>query len=68
MSRQTELDAAPKEIQQLESAGQLKIHTMKLLLKESMFVLMIYKKRNKTKTWLKFSQRTGAVLLRQCKL
>ena len=54
LSRKKELDADPKVIQQIESAGQLKNPNNKIVANESMFVLAISEKIKETKS--KFSQ------------
>ena len=47
LSRQKELDADPKAIQQIEFVGQLKSDNNQIVFNESMFVLTILKKLKK---------------------
>ena len=60
LSRQKELDADPKAIQQIEFVGQLKNPDDAVVANESMFVLTILEKIKETR--LKFSQGSVTVL------
>ena len=60
MSRQKELDADTKAIQQIEIVGQLKNPDNASVESESMFVLAIFEKIKETR--LKFSQGSVTVL------
>ena len=60
LSRQKELDADPKTIQQIEFVGQLKNPDNEIVANESMFVLILLEKIKETR--LKFSQESLAVL------
>ena len=60
LSRQKELDADPKAIQQTKFAGQLKNLDNAVVANESMFVLTILEKIKETR--LKFSQGSVTVL------
>ena len=60
MSRQKELDADPKAIQQIEFVGQLKNPDNAIDAKEFMFLLTISEKIKETR--LKFSQESVTVL------
>ena len=60
LSRQKELDADPKAIQQIEFVGKLKNTADAIVAGESMFVLTILEKSRET--WLKFSQGSVTVL------
>ena len=60
MSRQKELDADTKAIQQIEIVGQLKTPDIASVESESMFVLTILEKIKETR--LKFSQGSVTVL------
>ena len=60
LSRQKELDANPKAIQQIEFLGQLKNPNNAILANKSLFVLTILEKIKEAK--LKFSQGSVTVL------
>ena len=60
LSRQEELNADPKVIQQIEFVGQLKNPDDAVVANESMFVLTILEKIKETR--LKFSQGSVTVL------
>ena len=60
LSRQKELDADPKAIQQIEFIGQLQNAVNETVANESMFVLTILEKIKETR--LKFSQGSVTVL------
>ena len=60
MSRQKELHADPKAIQQIEFVGQLKNPDNEIVANEFIFVLTILEKIKETR--LKFSQGSATVL------
>ena len=60
LSKQKELDADPKAIQQIELVGQLKNDNNQIVANESMFVLTILEKIKEVR--LKFSQGSVTVL------
>ena len=60
MSRQKELGADPKAIQQIECVGQLKNDNNQIVANESVFILKILEKIKETR--LKFSQGSVTVL------
>ena len=66
LSKQKELDADPKAIQQIELVGQLKNDNNQIVANESMFVLTILEKMKEAR--LKFSQGRVTVKLQETRV